>query len=100
MTREERQLFYNELKRLFDEWVKTGDRDDLVTSEKVAELFADKYMQTITGQQDLPQVTFRQFLDELPYIVKELVSIEEIAKADIDALFDGTTEDITKEDEV
>ena len=33
----------------------------------VASTFADRYMQAITGQQALPQATFRQFLEELSF---------------------------------
>lgn len=51
------------------------------TSEEVSGLFAstfaDRYMATITGQQLLPQTTFRQFLEEFDGFTKELTDLVE-----------------------
>lgn len=62
MTREERQFFYNELKKLFLEWVEETKGTGYVYSD--LSTFADSYMSTITGQQALPQEVFRIFLDK------------------------------------
>lgn len=59
MTREERQYFYSQLKKMFEEWVSTTTPENISSD---LSLFEEKYMQTITGQQYLPQEVFRMFL--------------------------------------
>ena len=67
MTREERQYFYKQLKKMFEEWLVTTTQTNIVYSDLTS--FAEKYMQTITGQQFLPQDVFRVFLSEYVPIV-------------------------------
>lgn len=67
MTREERQYFYKQLKKMFEEWLVTTTQTNIVYSDLTS--FAEKYMQTITGQQYLPQDVFRVFLSEYVPIV-------------------------------
>lgn len=64
MTREERTYFYNQLYKLFHDWVEENKGDDLYLKSIALNSFANRYMQTITGQQPLPQAVFRAFLDE------------------------------------
>lgn len=64
MTREERTYFYNQLYKLFHDWVEENKGDDLYLKSIALNSFANRYMQTITGQQPLPQTVFRAFLDE------------------------------------
>lgn len=64
MTREERTYFYNQLYKLFHDWVEENKGDDLYLKSIALNSFANRYMQTITGQQPLPQSVFRAFLDE------------------------------------
>lgn len=64
MTREERTYFYNQLYKLFHNWVEENKGDDLFIKSIALKTFADRYMQTITGQQPLPQAVFRAYLEE------------------------------------
>lgn len=47
---------------MFEEWLVTTTQTNVVYSDLTS--FAEKYMQTITGQQYLPQDVFRVFLSE------------------------------------
>lgn len=71
MTREERKYFVTKLQNMFSAWADAHDTDSVVGSAKI-ESFADKYMQTITGQQDVPQGLFRIFLCELSQIIARI----------------------------
>lgn len=64
MTREERTYFYNQLYKLFHNWVEENKGDDLFIKSIALKTFADRYMQTITGQQPLPQAVFRAYIEE------------------------------------
>lgn len=59
MTRQEREYWYNQLKKMFEEWVSTTTPENISSD---LSLFEEKYMQSITGQQYLPQEVFRIFL--------------------------------------
>lgn len=59
MTRQEREYWYNQLKKMFEEWVSTTTPENISSD---LSLFEEKYMQTITDQQYLPQEVFRMFL--------------------------------------
>jgi methyl-accepting chemotaxis protein len=64
VTREERTYFYNQLYKLFHNWVEENKGDDLFIKSIALNSFANRYMQTITGQQPLPQAVFRAYLEE------------------------------------
>ena len=66
MTREERAYWYKQLKKMFEEWVATTTPENISSD---LSYFEDKHMQTITGQQPLPQDVFRVFLREYVPIV-------------------------------
>lgn len=68
MTREEREYFYKQLHKMFENWA--AQHSD-IGNVCVAQLdtFADRYMQSITGQQLLPQTVFRAFLEEYRDVV-------------------------------
>jgi hypothetical protein len=72
MTREERIYFYNQLYKLFHDWVEENKGDDLYIKSIALQSFADSYMQTITGQQPLPQEVFRLFLEEYVPILRDI----------------------------
>lgn len=65
MTRDEREYFYKRLEDLFGKWASTITKKDLGAG--MLNTFAERYMQDITGQQPLPQATFREFLSEFDY---------------------------------
>lgn len=50
--------------KLFHNWVEENKGDDLFIKSIALKTFADRYMQTITGQQPLPQAVFRAYLEE------------------------------------
>lgn len=78
MTREERQYFYNQLYKLFHNWVEENKGDDLHLKSISLKSFAERYMQTITGQQPLPQTVFRMFLDECMPILDDVQPKEDV----------------------
>jgi hypothetical protein len=78
VTREERTYFYNQLYKLFHDWVEENKGDDLYLKSIALNSFANRYMQTITGQQPLPQTVFRAFLDECMPILDNVQPKEDV----------------------
>ncbi len=95
MTTEEATYFKEYIERRLSELLAVKSDDE--KQELRIKDFAERYMQTITGQDALPQSTFRMFLDEFYEISG--ANYDEATEEDILDMFNNTGGDTPPEEE-